>query len=38
MQGDTATEPNEQFQLDLAFPTNAGIAAATALGTIVNND
>lgn len=36
--GDTATEPNETFFVDLSNPTNATIADAQAVGTIANDD
>ena len=38
VQGDTVTEPNEQFRLDLSYPTNAGISDGSAQATIVNDD
>src|SRR6185503_4748381 len=36
--GDTAFEPNETFSITLSQPTNATMAVAAALGTIVNDD
>ena len=36
--GDTASEPNETFTVNLSSPTNATIVAATGVGTIVNDD
>src|SRR3954451_23926277 len=36
--GDSTGEPNETFGLDLSTPSNATIANAAGLGTIVNDD
>ena len=36
--GDTAVEPNETFTVTLSGATNATIATATGVGTIVNDD
>ncbi|WP_406694367.1 N,N-dimethylformamidase beta subunit family domain-containing protein [Singulisphaera sp. Ch08] len=38
VQGDTLVEANETFTLNLTAPTNATIADAQGLGTIVNDD
>jgi len=36
--GDTAIEPDEDFTVNLASPTNATITDATGVGTILNDD
>jgi hypothetical protein len=36
--GDTTFEPNETFLVNLTTPTNASIAGAQAVGTIINDD
>jgi glucose/arabinose dehydrogenase len=36
--GDTAVEPNENYHVTLSNPVNATIAAATATGTVLNDD
>lgn len=36
--GDTAAEPDEQFQVQLANPQNAGLSNTLATGTIQNDD
>lgn len=36
--GDRVHEANETFKVSLSLPTNAGIGAGTATGTIVDND
>jgi hypothetical protein len=38
IQGDTLDEPNETFTLNLSAPTNATIAKAQGVGTIVDDD
>lgn len=38
IKGDNTDEPNETFTLNLSSPTNAGIADAQGVGTIVDND
>ena len=36
--GDIANEPNQSFTVQLSNPLNVGIADATGIGTIVNDD
>jgi hypothetical protein len=38
MYGDTAAEPNETYHVTLSDPVNATIPAATATGTVLNDD